>query len=472
VHDQARELVVTDFLSQIKELLRHGLLRRVREGIGGSHTVVTYPPLDAIDNIDRSQVEIQPLFVGLNLYFHVAFCEYICPFCAYAKTYSDIGRETDHVTQYIDAVIREISWRKSELGHSSIESIYIGGGTPTSLSLRLLEKLVNNVLSISTDRKPNFCVETSPLTVATADGKEKLRLLRDFGVNRFSLGVQTFNEASLKLTRGHDRSTLLRAIEHLKQSGCRLNIDLIQDLPHQTRADIELDLHYIEQYRPEQVTWYLLRFHDEASWHKPYARGDLYGIPEDSESALRRLEIIGRMEDMGYHRRPGGRFMLSSRMHDLYKEVRGGTDKALLGFGVSAYSHGWGWFFRNTTAKSGKSGINEYVRRINAGVSPIASVFELTQEERTAGRLVSSVRDFIEPAWLQENDAATQSAVTVVHKLLDHGALTKDPEGRIMLSPIGVAFEEEVASLFYSPAVRARLSERGSYWAADCHPAN
>jgi coproporphyrinogen III oxidase-like Fe-S oxidoreductase len=117
-----------------RRLLSSGIVTRVREGLGGSHTVVTYPPLDALAPVDTSEL-LQHICAAprVNFYAHVAFCEHICPFCHYAKTYSPIGGESELVRTYLDALFAEIDLWTEPLAGSSTASVYIGGGTPTAL---------------------------------------------------------------------------------------------------------------------------------------------------------------------------------------------------------------------------------------------------------------------------------------------------------------------------------------------------
>ncbi|MGH9878402.1 MAG: hypothetical protein ACRD5H_12265, partial [Nitrososphaerales archaeon] len=164
-------------INQIKEslLLAAGLIDRTRLSLGGSHTVVTYPPLDALESIDADVVlrRVTPV-KDLNVYLHIAFCEFICPFCHYDTEYSRIGvQESDKTKSYIDALKAEISNWKGLLAGSSLKSLYIGGGTPTALST---ERLLELLLLFDTQKHAQdftACVETSPLTITASDGYEK-----------------------------------------------------------------------------------------------------------------------------------------------------------------------------------------------------------------------------------------------------------------------------------------------------------
>lgn len=436
-------------------------MKRVRHGLGGSHTVVTYPPLDALRPVEGDPTPIMPTDLAVHGYFHIAFCEFICPFCHYAKTYHGGGRPNRSLDAYVRALVEETQLRAPVLASKPLQSVYIGGGTPTALSLSQLDLLMGAINRWGKPRQ--LCVETSPMTLAAADGVEKLEYLLQAGVDRLSIGIQSFDEYQLRTLRGHTTQTAVDAVERLMSLGIEINIDLIQDLPFQTRANIDKDLEWIDRFRPDQVTWYLLRFHDESSMFRTYRRGELDAIADDKESALRRDIIIRRMQLLGYTALPGCRFR-RVREDDVFKQVRSGVDSQLLGFGASAYSHGWGWFFRNAVSHQVRSGIRDYVSRINAGHSAVTTAALLDEPERNAGRLCQAVRTCITPDLLSIDDALGGSARHVVQRLQAAGLMDEAEEGW-RLSRTGLLFEEEIASLFYSRQTRALLKPRQAYWA-------
>ena len=448
----------------ISRILDTDALHRVRVGLGGSHTVVTYPPLDALIPA-KGPVSLPVMAEDLHLYLHVAFCEHICPFCHYAKTYSGVDQDSSLVEMYLDALKMELDLRRGFVSRSKVNSLYVGGGTPTALSVQRLEQLFNGIKSLVPEMPTEICVETSPISIADASGPSKLKLLEDFGVNRLSVGVQTFNDCLLTNYRGHDRAALDRALGRLAAFKGRYNLDLMQDLPFQSEAMIVEDLEAIDQYRPHQVTWYLLRFHDESTWHKMYVRGDLEGVPGSRVSAERRLLINREMNRLGYRHLPGGRFV-RDHSEDLYKASRSGLRSALLGFGASAYSYAGDDFFRNAAPKSTKRGITEYHRTLNSGADPIAWHFRFNKAEREAQRFVQAIRDHISVSLLDTDTAYVDYARRTLNMLVDCGAAFVRPDGGIELTEAGSAFEEEITSLFYSGAVQSRLAGVNKYWAA------
>nr|WP_321358926.1 radical SAM protein [uncultured Hyphomonas sp.] len=455
----------------IRDALSSKAIGRARGRIGGSHTTVTYPPLDALDSIAGSEVEasMEPSR-DLNLYFHVAFCEFICPFCHYAKTYSPVDNEREDVLDYLGAVFREIELRQELIRASHVSSVYIGGGTPTVLDGKRLGRFLEKIQEACGTPPALFCVETSPITIAGIGGAEKAELLYEAGVNRISMGVQTFDEILLQRYRGHRLSDMLRGLEILQDTGITLNVDLIQDLPDQSAKSLDHDIELIGKLRPHQVTWYMMRPSREAPWFKDIQRGQLAGIPDDKTSALRRYHIIRAMQDLGYVMQSGGRFVRDDSIVDTYKTVRGGLNSDLLGIGMSSYSHGWGHFFRNVTNYRIRSGIRDYVSRIRDGASPIDTGLKVSHAERRAGARVTGIREKIPASLLQGDDTDSQTARRIAAHLENHGLAESDLLGGLSLTSAGRAFEEEIATLFYSQSVLASLAERGQFWVDEHYP--
>ena len=452
----------------LRNVLSSGLVRRARKGLGGSHTVVTYPPLDVLHPLDdpsRVEADIRACD-GLNLYVHVAFCEFICAFCHYTKARSHIDAETDIVSSYLDAVGRELESRRAALSGASIDSLYIGGGTPTVLPTGALVSLIEQAADLGGTRAHRICVETSPLTLNAGTGRAKLDALLAMGVDRFSVGVQSFDDALLRAHRGHSHAELMTALGYLRERAPALNIDLIQDLPGQSPKSIPADIEGIRKVQPDQVTWYILRTGSGSRWHKT-GRTGRDDMPSDLESGRRRLEIIDAMESIGYHACGGGRFMRACGTPDHYKNVRQNASKALLGFGASAYSHGWGWFFRNGTSSTGGTAIRNYIRTVKSGKSPIGSARRLTKGDCRAATLSTAIRHTL-PADLLTGDTEQAGRTrALADRLTACGAAVRDAGGNLRLTRYGRAYEEEIASLFYGQPIRNELAVRGLLWSVE-----
>ncbi len=451
--------------TRVEQALARTPVRRVRFRLGGSHTVVTYPPLDALDPLEEGAGEpfsIAPPLGPLHYYLHSPACEHLCSFCHYTTILYDRGRSA--LDAYFDALEQEIEERARQTAGSFGGTVYCGGGTPTALDLMQLARLASMAGRLAGRSEARICFEASPITLAAEDGREKLNLLCDAGVHRFSVGIQTFDANILPAVRRHDLGTALTALDRLKATGRLLNIDLIQDLEGQTLASLANDLSFVARYRPEQVTWYILRLHAPSALSKR-ARTKGVSLVDDVESALRRAFIIEEMAKLGYRRCPGGRFTLGDE-GDQYKAVRGGVDSHLLGLGVSSYSHGWGWFFRNTTDNNPRLAISDYVARIRSGRTPVRWATPITPEERTAGQLCQLAREHIPPGLLDRDDRVALEARGTLARLVRGGLMAGNERQGYWLTEIGWLFEEEIASLFYSPRVRRRLKVADAYWNA------
>jgi oxygen-independent coproporphyrinogen-3 oxidase len=440
-------------------LLDSGLISRVRTDLGGSHTVVTYPPLDALDRIDPSEVveAVRPV-QSINLYAHIAFCEVLCPFCHYDTAFSNISAdESDSVRSYLGALASEIQIWKDLIAGSTVGSLYIGGGTPTAISTQRLISILESLEDMPRTAGFSACVETSPLTTVARDGRDKLAALVAAGVDRLSIGIQTFNSQLLRRSRGYTAEVAIEALGVLASLIDNVNIDMIQDLPDQTEAHVLDDLDCIESLKPAQVTWYILRLRPEAAWFSRYNRSALE-ISGPIESVRKRLLIREGMERMGYISRPGGRFVRKDTIHDQFKDIRASLGSTLLGMGVSAYSHGWGAFFRNTFSRANINGIQSYIDLLAGGSLPIETGLWIDDVERAAGSLVFGIRTGVR---LPEPTPASHQYIARSARLLDRlesaGLVAADAEGRYAITKLGSIFEEEICSLFYSREVERRL---------------
>lgn len=443
-------------------------MQRVQKGLGGSHTVVTYPPLDALSPVAAEDViaEIQPS-PALNLYAHIAFCEHICPFCHYATKKAAIDGDTEEIRTYLDALSGETAFWRERLQGSDVQSIYIGGGTPTVVSTDRLLRVISDLKNISNTPPSQICIETSPLTTTADGGREKLEALIAAGVNRISTGLQSFDETVLQRSRGHGQSVALKAMETLTSLGTNLNVDFIQDLPGQTDQSIKEDIRLIDHFQPQQVTWYLFRLHRGSIWHNQLLKGKFNELIAQETSVARRRLIRERMLDIGYTPMPGGRFVKGT-LEDHYKKVRGGTATKLLGIGASAYSHGWGHFFRNVHNADQRVTIRQYIETVSQNGHAIISGHKMDDVEYLAASIISGIRsEIVLPAPTQETGTYLASVNAILNELAAEDLTEQTPSGAWRLTMEGQNFEEEICSLFYTPAIQQKLQQAEEWWLRD-----
>jgi oxygen-independent coproporphyrinogen III oxidase len=162
-----------------------------------------------------------------HLYVHVPFCAKKCAYCAF---YSEAG-EGELVNRYVEALVREMELVASDLNP---KTIFFGGGTPSLLNLRQWERILETVHRFNWQKAAEWTVECNPATVSL----DKAKLLRDGGVNRISMGAQSFDEALLdRLGRVHSREMIFKSFDVLRAAGFdNLNLDLMFAIPGQTMA--------------------------------------------------------------------------------------------------------------------------------------------------------------------------------------------------------------------------------------------
>jgi oxygen-independent coproporphyrinogen-3 oxidase len=427
-------------------------ITRAWDGLGGSHTFVTYPPLDSLCPL--SPESILPgldTVTEFNLYVHLPFCEMTCPFCPY-ETHVIAG-STSMVETYLGALAKEMDLLAPHLRQAAVQSLYIGGGTATVLSevqLRTLFAELRRHFSITPECL--VCVETSPN--ALIDNPGKSGLLKELGVKRISVGVQTFTETALRSEgRTHRPDETVRLLQTIINERDVVNVDLMQDMPGQTDADLEKDIEQIARLRPGQVTWYVERLRKYQG-----------AFPDPYHSVSRRLWIRDRMKEISYHARPGGRFVRDGCSDDAFKKIRCGLDSHLIGLGASAYSHVPGYFYRNAVDTAA------YIDGALAGRLPVATGFQLRKVDLAAAALASGLRWGVSPPSPDQDvdvDAYLSDATHKLETLRRHRLVDFDPASgqyRITLDGPGWAYEEEICSLFAPQDVVDRIRGRNLPW--------
>ncbi|BDA75455.1 coproporphyrinogen III oxidase [Calothrix sp. PCC 7716] len=190
---------------------------------------------------------------ALFLYIHIPFCEMRCGFC---NLFTTVTHNEDFVTQYVKTLQRQAQRVKSALGKSSFARFAIGGGTPTQLPIQHLETIFNIAETMGANLNIPISVEVSPET-ATQD---KLKLLRERGADRISIGVQSFIESEVLATQRRQTTPQVEAaLGRIKEAGFpTLNIDLIYGLPGQTVETWLQSIRAALRFQPEEIYLYPL----------------------------------------------------------------------------------------------------------------------------------------------------------------------------------------------------------------------
>jgi len=233
--------------------------------------------------------------VPLGLYVHLPFCRTHCTYCAFAIS-TDVGLQD----AYAEAVVREVV-ASSVLGpRASVESIYFGGGTPSRMSIENLAKITKALTRgpRTEDRgHVEFSMEANPEDISA----ESLRSWRALGVNRVSIGVQSFRDAELiPLGRVHGAERAREAVSLVVASGVRTNLDLIAGLPNQTAESFAASVDEAIALGVGHMSLYMLDLEAKSLLEVQVARGRVT-LPDDETVAAMYLDAIGRLARAGFH---------------------------------------------------------------------------------------------------------------------------------------------------------------------------
>lgn len=184
-----------------------------------------------------------------NCYIHIPFCKNICSYCDFCKLFYN----EKLVDQYLEQLEKEISniYRKEEL-----KTIYIGGGTPSCLNMKQLNKLFSITKKLRVSKDVEFSIECNFDSI----NKEKLLLFKENGVNRLSFGLESTIDKNLKLlNREENCSRVQEIISYCRELGFKnINIDLMYAIPDETTKDLERDLNFILSLNVEHISTYSL----------------------------------------------------------------------------------------------------------------------------------------------------------------------------------------------------------------------
>lgn len=168
-----------------------------------------------------------------SAYIHIPFCNHICSYCDFAK----VLYHKKWISNYLDALKQEI---QSSYQNELLKTIYIGGGTPTSLDLDEFKSLLKIINTLKKQKKYEYTIECNVESIT----EDKIICMKQYGVNRISIGVETFHKHHLRaMNRHHTKDQVIDTIQLFKKHGFQnINIDLIYALPHETIEEVKSDL--------------------------------------------------------------------------------------------------------------------------------------------------------------------------------------------------------------------------------------
>lgn len=368
-----------------------------------------------------------------GLYIHIPFCLQKCNYCDFISyPYSK-----ELVEDYLLALSAETQMLAEKFGQPLVETIYLGGGTPTCLSGQALGQIIDDIYNnFPITKDVEISCEVNPGTSSKLD----LTLLKKAGVNRLSIGVQSFNDEKLDyLGRIHDRQQIYTTYATAREVGFNnLNLDLIFAIPDQTVSDWQDSLEAALSLKPEHLSLYNLKLEEGTPFYEDYLQGRLQPVREEIDLLMYK-KAISLLQRSGYEHyeisnfaRPG----FSSRHNLRYWHYR-----PFLALGPGAHGFAGKLRYANTVH------LEKYQSLIKSRALPWEEVLHLTQKDLMAEFLIMGLRvlEGISLLEFRKRFDLCLMAVykTPVEKLLDLG-LVKLADERLALTERGIFLGNEV----------------------------
>jgi len=328
-----------------------------------------------------------------GLYIHIPFCASACPYCDFAFV---VGRDRQS-SRYVDALIAEFETRASASTHP-FDTVYFGGGTPTSLAASDLARILETV-----ETKGRLS-DTAEITVeANPNDREKFESLQQLGITRLSLGIQSSDDATLAaLGRTHSGQDSADAVRTAREAGFdNVSLDAIFGAPGQSVSEWEHDLNTLMDLNPDHVSLYGLTIEPQTPFGKQHASDRLI-VPDDDEQSRMYDVALECTDRAGYEQ-----YEISNFARPGYESAhnlacwRGDT---YLGIGMGAHSYDGSSRSWNTRS------LNTYLDRVQASGSAEEEHERLPKEARDIEHIMLGLRtrDGIESTLIAEGATTTR----------------------------------------------------------------
>ena len=366
-----------------------------------------------------------------GIYIHIPFCKRRCNYCAF---YSSTLYNTQE--KYVDALCREIVERKEYLNEETIETIYFGGGTPSTLTIAQLQRICSTVYATyRISENPEVTIECNPDDLT----EEFLSVLRTMPFNRISMGIQSFNDIQLKrLGRRHNAEKARQAVNNARKAGfSNISIDLMFALPGSTAEEWQNDLESAIELKPDHISAYNLMYEEGTPLYRALQRGDFRELSE--EENVKQFEmLIENIKKAGYRHYEISNFAMPGKESRHNSSYWNGTP--YLGCGAAAHS------YNGTSRQWNIADIEEYIKGIEDGKHN-CEIEHLSEEERYNDTILTRLRtaDGILLEWMKERFSARLNAymLRAARKEIALGNL-KEENGHLSLTEKGIFISDTI----------------------------
>ena len=309
---------------------------------------------------------------NLGIYVHIPFCAKKCSYCDFIS----FANKKEYIEEYINALIKEIENNqfnnKFKNGVYRVDTIYIGGGTPSFIDAKYIKKILNvikNNFTIKNDVE--ITIEVNPGTV----DEKKLKMYKEVGINRISIGLQSTNDKILnQIGRIHCYEQFLENYNLARKNGFKnINVDLMLALPNQKIKDLKESIDTVIKLKPEHISVYSLILEEETPLNKLYEENKIQ-LPSDEEERKMYWMVKEKLEENGYIHYEISNF--AKEGYESKHNLNCWNQNEYLGFGLAAHS------YINSKRYCNISNLEKYLENINKDkIKENIKICEIQNEE-------------------------------------------------------------------------------------------
>ncbi|MFA6073435.1 MAG: coproporphyrinogen-III oxidase family protein [Candidatus Woesearchaeota archaeon] len=404
----------------------------------------TYSPVSEFnfDNIEFTQ--------DINVYVHIPFCKQICTYCGYLKVVDSKGTL---ISQYVDALIKEMYMYKDILQNANIKTLHFGGGTPSLLSSFELASIMTTLVNIN----PNILNTADEISIETTPELVELKKFSEYknlGINRVSMGLQTLIDDEIKLCKRHNSSAIsLRAIETLRKVGIsNIVIDLMIGIEGQTLKSFEESVRILLKYKPETVELYAVGLMPNT----------LLGIKKSSLKNMMTTKEIYQCHDIGrelflnsgYEQDCHNRYIIPNK-GSFFQEDYVFAGLSLIGFGAGARTYAKSVHYRNNYySKNHMNSIVEYIDDVKSNILPVKSATFLNSDEKMRQYIIYNIESLNKKEFKRNFNISLREQFPALYSELIELNLAQEDWQRIWLTTKGLSFRDLICQQIFSDKVK------------------
>lgn len=438
-------------LKDFAEMRSLGLIQKQ----GDFYPSVHYPPITMYPKITD-----EALFEGYTLpsdglfdvYVHIPFCLQRCLFCHYPlKLGKEQGAEKD---KYLSALDKEMALYCKQLGVERIRarSILVGGGTPTFLTSSQMQQFFESLHShVEIPPGTQFSYDVDPNTLLGEAGRERMEIMKANGVNRLTIGLQSLDDAILRLmNRHHTAEQAIESIKVSKEMGFQVNIEFIFGYPGQTLEGWTKVVEQAVTLDVEEIQFYRLKveaYGDHQGPIKNIKEKHPEKVPTNEEAIMMKQAAIDILAQHGYHENLRRVFTRKPEHYSHYAHNQCCMLYDEVGFGLTAFSSLRDRFALNT------QDFEEYYAMLESGHLPINRGLIRSHEEQLRWAIILPLknRTIRKKDYLRATGESLEGKFTEKFAMLKQYGLVEENEKEIGLTKLGCFFADEVAQQFHSP---------------------